>query len=235
MDRHLSDHAAGELPDEVQALLSAGPGEVDGTAWSAFLEAYSRLILHIARKTCTGRDAAMDRYAYVLERLREDDFARLRSFDPGGRARFSTWLAVVVRRLCTDFHRKLYGRRAASPEPGLPDEKAAAVELRHAARRRLADLVGEAIDVDSLGDHRGDPERQVRLAELHEALGAALAALDDRDRLLLALRFDDGHSARVIAEAMEYPSPFHVYRQLKKTLAGLRESLETRGIDEPRP
>lgn len=235
MDTRPSDQAADRLPPEVGALLSADTEEVDGTAWPAFLEAYSRLMLHVARKSCTGRDAAMDRYAYVLERLREDDFARLRSFEPDGRARFSTWLAVVIRRLCTDFHRRRYGRYTPDSDGRNDDPGDRAAELRRDARRRLVDLVGEAVDIDALGDHRGDPERLVRIRELREVLGGAVSELGDRERLLLALRFEDGHSARLIAEAMEYPSQFHVYRHLKKVLGELRSRLEEQGIDGAGP
>jgi len=46
-----------------------------------------------------SKDGAMDAYAYVLERLRERDCARLRTYADGGPARFTTWLVVVARRL----------------------------------------------------------------------------------------------------------------------------------------
>jgi len=235
---NLDDGPARGLPPEVRDLLSAGDETAEAASWSAFLGAYSRLILYIARKSCADRDAAMDRYAYALEQLRRDDFARLRAYEVDDRARFSTWLAVVVRRLCTDFHRKRYGRYASTEagEADLPADGAAKeAELSRRTRRRLVDLVGEAVDIELLADHRGNPERLVRLRELTSALGQALHELESRDRLLLAMRFEDGHSARRIAEVMEYPSPFHVYRRLNKVLAGLREDLERRGIDGAAP
>ncbi len=221
-------------------MLSAGGETAEAAAWSAFLEAYSRLILYIARKSCSSRDAAMDRYTFALEQLRRDDFARLRAYEVDDRARFSTWLAVVVRRLCTDFHRKQYGRYP-SAEPGEADEAdgptggPADADVARRTRRRLVDLVGEAVDIELLADHRGNPERRVRLRELRSALGGALHELESRDRLLLAMRFEDGHSARRIAEIMDYPSQFHVYRRLKKVLAALRDDLEGRGIDGAAP
>jgi len=48
----------------------------------------------------------MDRYAFVLDRLRARNFRRLRRFQPRGSARFTTWLVLVSRRLCLD-HRRL--------------------------------------------------------------------------------------------------------------------------------
>src|SRR5204862_509166 len=83
----------------------------------------------VARSLTTDHDAAMDGYAHVLERLREHDCRRLRGYAPDGRTKFTTWLVVVARRLCLDFHRHRYGR---SDDPA-PDAAAA-----RAARRRLA-------------------------------------------------------------------------------------------------
>lgn len=242
MKKRAPDQQDSGYPPEVRALLAASSGDAEATAWSAFLESYSRLILHVARKSCVDRDAAMDRYAFVLEQLRRDDYARIRSYEVDDRARFTTWLAVVVRRLCTDFHRRRYGRYASSDgedKSGTPASRArdshGPVDARRDSRRRLVDLVGAAVDIDRLADHRGDPERQLRLSELQVALAQALAGLEARDRLLLALRFEDGHSARVIAENMDYPSQFHVYRRVNRVLGQLRANLEARGIEGPTP
>lgn len=238
MQENLDDRPESGLPDAVRSLLSADDEAAEAAAWSAFLDSYSRLILYIARKSCSSRDAAMDRYAYALEQLRRDDFARLRGYEADDRARFSTWLAVVVRRICTDFHRKKYGRYEGAGAEETGDVETApmnSAELARRTRRRLVDLVGEAVDIEALGDHRKDPERSVRLRELRGALVQAVDGLEPRDRLLLSMRFADEHSARIIADAMAYPSQFHVYRRLKKVLARLRADLEERGIDGPTP
>lgn len=235
---NLDDRPEYGLPDEVRGLLSADDEADEAAAWSAFLDSYSRLILYIARKSCSGRDAAMDRYAYALEQLRKHDFARLRGYEADDRARFSTWLAVVVRRICTDFHRKKYGRYEGAGAEETGDVEAAptnSAELARRTRRRLVDLIGAAVDIEALGDHRKDPERDVRMRELRNALVQAVDGLEPRDRLLLSMRFADEHSARIIADAMDYPSQFHVYRRLKRVLARLRDDLEDRGIDGPTP
>jgi hypothetical protein len=78
------------LPPELAALLAARDETAQNHAWDAFLEAYSRLLLHTARSTAKDREAAMDAYAHVLEKLREDDFRRLRVYEAGGRAKFTT-------------------------------------------------------------------------------------------------------------------------------------------------
>ena len=88
-----------------------------------------------------------DGYAYLLDRLQADDFARLRAYAADGRARFSTWLVVVAQRLCIDFHRSRYGRIREAQDPG-----------ERAARRQLHDLVGDVIDIEALPGRTSSPD-----------------------------------------------------------------------------
>jgi len=83
----------------------------------------------------------------------------------------------------------------------------------------LAD--SEALAADVLAVRR---ERDV-------GLRAALLALSPREKLLLALRFQDELSASRIARMLGMATPFHAYRQLNSVLARLRVALELRGID----
>ena len=80
-------------------------------AWTAFLESYSRAILQVVHTFEHEQDARSDCFLFVCERLSENQFRRLRRFQPGGRARFTTWLQVVVRNLCLDWHRQECGRQ----------------------------------------------------------------------------------------------------------------------------
>lgn len=189
-------------------------------AWQAFLAQHSRLILSVARKTSSNQDEAMDAYAHVLDALRANGWARLRSFTDDGRARFTTWLVVVARRLCIDHHRAREGRAR-------PDGRTATVEARRSLRR-YAGAVG--IDPDTLAApaSTGDALEQ---RELTGALATAMSGLEPRDRMLLALRFEDELSAVRIAAVMRYPTPFHVYRHLNRILAVLRRELGRAGID----
>src|SRR6266566_3162426 len=175
---------------ELSRLFEASDARARDDTWADFVDAHSRLLLHVARSLTADRDAAMDGYAHVLERLREDDCRRLRGYVPDGRSKFTTWLVVVARRLCLDFHRHRYGR---TDDPA-PDAAAA-----HAARRRLVDLLAGATEPEQLAAPAADPAMAFQAEELHRALDAATARLPSADRLLLKLRFDGDLSAREIA------------------------------------
>lgn len=217
---------ADELPSEVAALLAPADEAARERAWQVFLERYSLLLLHTAFTLDRDYDRAMDRYLYILDRLRRHDCHRLRKFQAIGRGKFSTWLVVVARRLCLDQHRQAYGRSAASRR-GAP-----ARDDARARRRQLADLIGAPTDLADLPDTgRADPATEVTLAESREALQAALHTLAPADRMLLALRFEQDLSAREIADAMGFPTPFQVYRRLNVLLATLRGRLRHAGIE----
>jgi RNA polymerase sigma factor (sigma-70 family) len=223
------DPSSDGFPTALSRVFEArGTADVDA-AWRGFVDAYSALILQVARSTATNRDNAMDAYAFVLEQLREDDCRRLRFYTARNGARFSTWLLVVARRLCIDFHRRRYGRTQRSES----DHVAA---LERATRRRLIDLAAEELDPDTLTDTRtGGPEAELRLAQLRRALAKALDTLDPADKLLLALRFEDQRSAADIARAIGLPTPFHVYRKLTRVLDTLRARLAVEGVDDAMP
>lgn len=214
------------VPQEVARLLSIQDEDAREAAWQDFVERYSRLLLRVSFDFAPGYDGAMDRYAFILEELRRDGYRRLRRFSADGRGRFSTWLAVVARRLCLDHHRIRYGRtrRAGAASPG--------ASVARLARRSLADLTGCAEDFTRLRDTlQADPGEEVSEAERREALQQAFAGLPPQDQLLLKLRFEEELSARQIAVVLRMPTPFHVYRRLRWLLAGLRGRLRMRGFD----
>lgn len=211
------------VPPELSGLLSATDPAAREAAWAVFVNAHSRLLLHVARSLGRDYDAAMDAYAYLLEQLRKDDCHRLKSYAADGRSKFTTWLVVVARRLCLDHHRQRYGRARDAESDGR--------EAR-AARRRLVDLVADEIDSAALASSdASNPESAVLVRERAAAIAAALGGIEARDRLLLKLRFEDDLSAREIAAVMGFATPFHVYRRLTALFALLRRSLARRGVE----
>jgi RNA polymerase sigma-B factor len=76
-----------------------------------------------------------------------------------------------------------------------------------------------------LGDTLGAEDEDMRLAELRIALGPAMAALADRDRRILALRFYGNLTQSEIAEQMGI-SQMHVSRLIARALRTLRGFME---------
>jgi RNA polymerase sigma factor (sigma-70 family) len=214
-----------DAPWVLSTLLAASEEGDREWAWARFLESYSGLLLRAACMNGTGYDDAMDGYAFVLDQLRASDFRRLRRFQAIGSARFTNWLVLVARRLCLDQRRHRYGRRRKT--------QGAATDAR-AMRRRLADLVGEQVDVAELRDNVSPvPDAVLAARERRRTIDSVLARLDSRALLLLRLRFGKGLTAREIADLMGYPSQFHVFRHLKAVLAEVRQTLVEAGVDGP--
>jgi RNA polymerase sigma factor (sigma-70 family) len=215
---------AEDFPSELSSLLGATDAAARDAAWPAFLNSYSRLLLHVARQVGRDYDAAMDAYTYILEQLRAGDYHRLRGYAGDGRSKFTTWLVVVARRLCLDYLRHRYGRARDNGD---------AEGASRAGRKRLEDLLAEQVDVTDLPDAAAGPEAELIASEQSRSLAAGLAGLEPRDRLLLTLRFEDDRSAREIASLVGYPTPFHVYRRINTLLVSLRARLAPRRRQDP--
>jgi len=211
-------------PDTLRALLAAGTEADVEPAWEAFVRDHSSLLLYVARSLGGDDDAAMDRYAFMLDALRRDRFLRLRGYLADGRSRFSTWLIVVARRLCLDHYRQRYGRAQSTGR--------VATE-RHRERRQLTDLIGDELDLEELQTSTsGSPDTQLELADRTERLDQALSHLDPEDRLILRLRFEEGLSVPEVARTLHSGSPFQLYRRIDRVLAALRRHLESLGIED---
>jgi len=79
-------------------------------AWKQFLEVYSPVIMHIAGQYEYRSGGRNDCYLFICEKLSENDFCRLLSYQPEGSASFRSWLNVVIANLCIDWRRHKQGR-----------------------------------------------------------------------------------------------------------------------------
>jgi len=201
------------LPYQLSRLLEAAEGAEQERAWAEFLDTYSRLILYVARQIRCDHDVVMDRYVFVVERLREKSCRRLRAFAADGRGKFTTWLMIVTRRLCIDHERF---RRGRAPLPGARSG---------ATRRRLVELVFDPAVLDRLPSDGRSPEEELDHQQVLLELDAAIATLNPKEQLLLTLRYQDDRSAREIASMMSLPTVFHVYRMLGRVHESLRQAL----------
>lgn len=224
--RTLASHV---VPAVVARLLNASEPRTRDAAWAEFVLTHSRLLLHVARGLGGDHDAVMDRYAYVLERLREDQSRRLHTFVADGRCEFSTWLVVVVQRLCLDHHRQRYGRPRGAGRHGTEHD------LDLVARRRLIDLIGHDVDLTAVCDSTRGAEDSVRLDQIYRALESAMEALPASDRLMIKLRYEDGLPMPEIARHFGFADRFHAYRHLDGLLLTLRSLLERSGVSDTVP
>ncbi|MFI5934331.1 SigB/SigF/SigG family RNA polymerase sigma factor [Actinoplanes sp. NPDC051494] len=76
----------------------------------------------------------------------------------------------------------------------------------------------------TLGDTLGETDHDMELAELHIALGPAMATLAERERTILSLRFFGNLTQSEIAERIGV-SQMHVSRLITRALAKLRTEL----------
>jgi RNA polymerase sigma factor (sigma-70 family) len=214
-------------PFELLRLLRAEDGTKKEAAWDELIAHHSRLLIAVARTLSTDPDDVMDRYTYILGKLREGDFRRLRSFESDRGAAFSTGLAATARNLCLDHHRSRFGRQR-SPRSDGPSA------LLAAARRALNDpqYSSSDVDPDAMHDDSMSPETGLTLHYRDTCLRDEVDRLSAREKLLLTLRFRDDMSASRIARIVGLPTPFHVYRSLNAILQQLRAGLERRGISD---
>jgi RNA polymerase sigma factor (sigma-70 family) len=94
----------------IALLLEALRSPNSHDAWVEFLDTYSPVLYQTARGCTSTDDDAADCYLHICERLARDGFRRLLKFKPQGRASFTTWLRVVARNICLDWHRSQSGR-----------------------------------------------------------------------------------------------------------------------------
>jgi RNA polymerase sigma factor (sigma-70 family) len=214
----------GTAPIELDRLFTASDTPDREAAWEDLIGRHTRLLMSVARSLGGDHDAAMERYSYVLGKLREWEFRRLRAYDANAGATFSTWLTVTAHRLCLDHHRSLYGRH----RPTHSEDKSSVLR---AARRALADSAFSDVDADSLADGKHSADFGLVMRNRDECLRVELAKLTPRERLILTLRFEDDLPASKIANVIGLATPFHVYRKINSILLRLREQLQSRGIE----
>ena len=112
----VSKRSADESLKRAPAELLRGLRSADaGAAWVEFLDRYAGLIMSTASQFEYDQNRVNECFLFVCEKLNDDGFRRLLSFDVEGRARFRTWLGTVVFNLCVDWHRQQYGRARLLP------------------------------------------------------------------------------------------------------------------------
>jgi RNA polymerase sigma factor (sigma-70 family) len=111
-DERLTSRVFGKSVAELLRGLSSADA---GAVWVEFLDRYSALIMNSAHQFVYQQDRVNECFLYVCENLSDDGFRRLLKFNPAGKAKFQTWLGIVVFHLGVDWHRKEFGRATLLP------------------------------------------------------------------------------------------------------------------------
>jgi RNA polymerase sigma-70 factor (ECF subfamily) len=178
-------------------------------AWEHFVREYRPILLRIAshgQQTDRARDVADSIYA-ELYGLDERDGTRRSLFDYfHGRSTLAGWLKAVVAQRLVD-----KARAARRFEP-LPDDNSAALATADRGEAAAFEL---------------EPDRERHLGLVRQALGAAIAGLDARDRLRLTLYYAQDMKLAAIGRVLG-ESEATASRKLERTRAGLRSAIERR-------
>lgn len=180
--------------DDILGLLGELSGDDAQSAWALWLERYSPVVLQAVRRCIWDTELSADCFVFVCERLHDDRYRRLRQFRPGAGTSFETWLRVVVRNLCLDWHRKQFGRwRLFQSLTRLPALAIEVYRLRYeqglSADEALCVLRESRPDVTA--DHFYSAEEQVR------------QALNSRQNWLIGARAASTREPETITRASE--------------------------------
>lgn len=188
----------------LQTVLAGDTG-----AWQKFILQYSNFIFRAIIKYTDDYDEKMAVYLHVLEKLRENRFARLRGF--AFKAKLSTWLTVVARRLALDFLRGRYGR-----DFGLKKIRVVSIDGEPGYLKLLRDMATPETELAAL-------ERRERRQLLESDLRRSLDKLEDRERLAVQLIYFQGVKIKDAGKLLKLPS---AYKFVARTLNKIRAEME---------
>jgi RNA polymerase sigma factor (sigma-70 family) len=178
----------------------------DTAAWQKFILRYSNFIYSAIVRYTDDYDEKMAVYLHVLEKLREDRFARLRRF--AFKAKLSTWLTVVARRLALDYLRSRYGRDFSRKEI-----RVVSIDGEPDYTKILAD--GKTPETELAAGERLEHRRQ-----LEDGLRRVMERLDDQERLAVQLIYFQGVKINEAGRLLKLRGTYKfVARVLKKIRA----------------
>lgn len=183
----MCDRAIADLLEDLRSQSACN-------AWMEFLESYGPVLYQAARTYTPSQNAASDCYVYICEHLAHNRFKRLLKFNPKGRASFTTWLRVVARNLCFDWHRSQSGRH----RPFKSLEGLSPLELE-IYRWRFAHGASQHETLQQLAPQFPN----VDLEELSAVEGRLQNSLNSRQRWILSTRRQSEISTRVAVAAEE--------------------------------
>ncbi|MCX6556202.1 MAG: RNA polymerase sigma factor [Candidatus Aminicenantes bacterium] len=195
--------------DDSDLLQSVLAGDV--ASWQKFVLKYAQAIYRATGKYCDDYDEKMAVFLHILEKLREERFARLRQFT--FKAKLSTWLTVVARRLALDFLRAKYGRDFRLKKIRVVSYDAVPAFMKHLADNDTPEQ-----------EMAGSEQRQAR-DRLAQELRQALQGLSAQERLAVQLVYFKGLKIKEVGRLLSVPS---IYKFIARALEKIRMQMESR-------
>jgi RNA polymerase sigma factor (sigma-70 family) len=199
----------GFFSNDSHLLKSVIAGDV--ASWQKFVSKYANFIYQAINKYCDDYDEKMTVFLHILEKLREDRFSRLSRFE--GKAKLSTWLTVVSRRLAIDFLRAKYGRDFSLK------------------KIRVVSYDGVPFFLKYLAD-ASTPEQEMAGAEqwharekLDKALQKALQSLSAQESLAIQLVYFKGLKIKEAGKLLQVRA---IYKFMERALEKLKDEMESK-------
>jgi len=197
----------GFFNNDANLLKSVIAGDV--ASWQKFVSKHAKYIYRAIGAYCDDYDEKMAVFLHILEKLREDRFSRLGRFE--GKAKLSTWLTVVARRLALDFLRAKYGRDFRLKKIKVVSYDAVPAFLKH-----LADTATPEFEM------AGAEQRQAR-EKLERGLQRALAGLSSQENLAIQLVYFKGLKIKEAGEILRVRA---IYKFVARALEKLKDEME---------
>ena len=199
----------GLFRDDADLLQSVIAGDV--ASWQKFVLKYANYIYGAINRYCDDDDEKTTVFLHILEKLREDRFSRLNRFE--GKAKLSTWLTVVSRRLAIDFLRATYGR-----DFHLKKIRVVSYDAVPAFLRQLADSATPEKEM-AAGEQRRAREN------LEQGLRQAMRNLSIQESLAIRMVYFKGMKMNEAGKLLQVRS---IYKFLARALEKLKDEMESR-------
>ena len=179
-------------------------------AWQEFILKYSNFIYRAIIPYTDDYDEKMEVYLHILEKLHENDCERLRRF--AFRAKLSTWLTVVSRRLALDLLRGRYGRDFRLKKIRV---------LSFDAEPDYLKLLSCSATPEK---EMAAGERQEQRERLERDLQLAMDKLGERERLAVQLVYFQGLKIKEVGKLLQLPSAYRFVALALKKIRGEMEN-----------
>jgi RNA polymerase sigma factor (sigma-70 family) len=181
----------------------------DTMSWQTFVIKYSNYIYKAIVKYIDDYDEKMNVYLEVLEKLKKNQFEKLKNFR--FRSRLSTWLTVVTRNITIDYLRSTYGR-----DFRLKQITTLSYDTHQHIMNKLSDQKNPETEMIQ-------KKSELSRAEFLGQLEKIIRDLDPKESLLIKLVYFKGIKIKDAGDMLNIPS---VYKSLSRIIKKIRNRVQ---------